>query len=312
TTYGPLLNMDKLPGEVYNVNGDFELSMEIKSLAEIKDILVLSESADTDYTAAGKTLYTDKYLKYDAKASKLDVNKKELTFDAKVAIKDRDITWVAFMVIDVNGNYAITNPYWVVEDTNAIDGFSDVPADAWYAPFVLLLAETGIIDGYPDGTFKPDREVTRAEFAKMMCAMWIEDQPEDAPDLTAASAAKVSFPDVKESDWFYAYVMALAEEGIVNGYPDGTFKPNGKITRAEIATVISNYCGDLKVVAKKNFSDVKQGQWFYDSVMNLANAGYIDGMGNGIFAPNDNATRAQASKFVYVALNDGFLLNEVQ
>ncbi|MEE0777112.1 MAG: S-layer homology domain-containing protein [Bacillota bacterium] len=302
TTYGPLLNMDKLPGEVYNVNGDFELSMEIKSLANIKDILVLTKDADSDYEALGTSMYTEQYLQYDKKASRLNVNAKEIDFSAKVPVAAGENTWVAFMVIDINGNYAITNPFWIV-DESPVSSFKDVDPNAWYAPYVQAMVADGVINGYADGTFKPDSNVTRAEFAKMFYQY--------APK--ADKAKDTTFKDVKKGQWYYEAVTYMAQNGYINGYPDGTFKPNNKITRAEIATIITNIYGDLKATTDITFSDVKQGQWFYDAVMNLAEAGYVGGMGNGIFAPNDNATRAQAAKFIYVAVNNGkILLNEVQ
>ena len=252
-------------------------------------------------------LYTDQYLKYDAEASQLGVNQREFEFNAEITLNDEAYnTWVAFMFIDVNGNYVITNPYWLVVDTSEMT-FSDVPVDAWYAPFVLQLVEEEIINGYPDGTFRPDGEITRAEFAKMMSF---------AVSVTAVSvtedAKDVSFSDVQEGAWYYDAVMRLASEGYINGYPDGTFKPDAKITRAEMSAIISNICGDLKVAAQKSFNDVTSDQWFYDEVMNLANAGYLEGYPDGTFKPDNNATRAEASKLVFVALNNGYLLNEAE
>ena len=248
-------------------------------------------------------MYTDKYLKYDAEASQLGVNQREFEFNAEITLNDEAYnTWVAFMFIDVNGNYAITNPYWLVVDTSEMT-FSDVPADAWYAPFVLQLVEEEIINGYPDGTFRPDGEVTRAEFAKMVANY--------APKVTETK--EVSFSDVKEGDWYYEAVTYMAANGYINGYPDSTFKPDDKISRAEVCTILTNIYGDLTATTEASFTDVTSDKWFYKAVMNLANAGYVNGMGNGIFAPDDNTTRAQAVKFIYVAENDGkILLNEAE
>lgn len=117
---------------------------------------------------------------------------------------------------------------------------------------------------------------------------------------------------MQEGAWYYDAVMLLASEGYINGYPDGTFKPDAKITRAEMSAIISNICGDLKVAAQKSFNDVTSDQWFYDEVMNLANAGYLEGYPDGTFKPDNNATRAEASKLVFVALNNGYLLNEAE
>lgn len=303
TTYGPLLDMDKLPGDgEYTTSDTFYLNMEIKSLDNIKDILVLTKDADTTYDGLGTSAYSEGKIKYDAEASRLNVNAKEIEFEAKVPVEAGEKTWIAFLVVDVNGSYAITNPYWVVGEGSGAN-FDDINADAWYAPYVKALVEEEVITGYPDNTFRPENNVTRAEFAKMVYKY--------APK--AEETKDVEFKDVTNDKWYYESVMYMAENGYINGYPDGTFKPDTNISRAEICTILSNIYGDLTATTEASFSDVQENQWFYDAVMNLANAGYVNGMGDGIFAPDSLATRAQAAKFIYVAVNDGkILLNEVE
>lgn len=98
---------------------------------------------------------------------------------------------------------------------------------------VLKLADLGIISGYPDGTFKPDNLVTRAEFAKMIVCM-----------LGLESAAKslegeaVPFADVDADHWAAGYINVAQMMGIVNGYEDGTFRPEGNITYAEALKMV--------------------------------------------------------------------------
>ncbi|HPT36376.1 MAG TPA: S-layer homology domain-containing protein, partial [Bacillota bacterium] len=98
---------------------------------------------------------------------------------------------------------------------------------------VLRLADLGIISGYPDGTFKPDNLVTRAEFAKMIVCM-----------LGLESAAKslegeaVPFADVDADHWAAGYINVAQMMGIVNGYEDGTFRPEGNITYAEALKMV--------------------------------------------------------------------------
>ena len=268
----------------------------------IKDILVLTKDADTTYDGLGTSAYSEGKIKYDAEASRLNVNAKEIEFEAKVPVEAGEKTWIAFLVVDVNGSYAITNPYWVVGEGSGAN-FDDINADAWYAPYVKALVEEEVITGYPDNTFRPENNVTRAEFAKMVYKY--------APK--AEETKDVEFKDVTNDKWYYESVMYMAENGYINGYPDGTFKPDANISRAEICTILSNIYGDLTATTEASFSDVQENQWFYDAVMNLANAGYVNGMGDGIFAPDSLATRAQAAKFIYVAVNDGkILLNEVE
>lgn len=109
--------------------------------------------------------------------------------------------------------------------------FKDVELNAWYAPYVAKAKEVGIIDGYADGTFQPDKAVNRAEGLKIL--------------IGASNLAVISYPikfeDVNQNDWYVSYVTYANEKGIVSGYEtEGQktyFKPGQFITRAEIAKI---------------------------------------------------------------------------
>lgn len=104
-------------------------------------------------------------------------------------------------------------------------GFSDVP-QVWYAPYVNRAAEIGIVKGVK-GQFFPNRPITRAETLKILLeAAQIE-----------VSDSLIEYSDVKNSDWFKAYVAFASRNNIVSGYSDGTFRPNQTITRAEVAKI---------------------------------------------------------------------------
>ena len=105
--------------------------------------------------------------------------------------------------------------------------FPDVTNDAWYAQSVKYLTYKQIIKGYPDNTFKPDNPITRAEFAALISGF---------DELTPSE--KNRFSDI-DGHWAVGYINSAAEKGWITGYPDGTFKPEGKMTRAEIVTVIN-------------------------------------------------------------------------
>jgi len=105
--------------------------------------------------------------------------------------------------------------------------FPDVGDDAWYAQSVTYLASIHILNGYPDGTFKPDEPITRAEFATVISGF---DSLEPADDNI--------FTDV-EGHWAQSFINSASEKGWVTGYPDGDFKPENNITRAEVVTVIN-------------------------------------------------------------------------
>ena len=116
--------------------------------------------------------------------------------------------------------------------------FSDVAADHWAAPYIAKAKSLGIVDGYSDGTFKPDSSANRAEALKMILLTWF---PQDQVD---AAVAQTSCSDVKSSDWFAGYFNFALEKGVVSGYKDasgnatGLCGPANDVTRAESAKMI--------------------------------------------------------------------------
>lgn len=142
--------------------------------------------------------------------------------------------------------------------------YSDLVSGAWYVKYINFAADKGIVNGRTDGTFDPDANITRAEFATM-----IANFAKIAPVDTAAVSTDVA------GHWAEGYIAALEQAKIVTGYEDGTFKPNNSITRAEAATMVNGAIGrvpmtglDLSVNGYDNpFVDVNESQWFYGQVM---------------------------------------------
>lgn len=98
--------------------------------------------------------------------------------------------------------------------------------DCWAEEAIVSLIGEGIITGYPDGTFKPEDPVTRAEFSKMV-----------AKAFAVRAAGEPTFSDIQDN-WAKAYIAALTEAGIVSGFPDGTFRPSKDISRAEMTQIL--------------------------------------------------------------------------
>ena len=137
--------------------------------------------------------------------------------------------------------------------------FSDVPEDSWFYTDVMTLGESGVIGGYPDGTYRPTKKVTTGEALKMilLAAGYPEPEPflvryQDISDLDvnmtrglvaklAANALGLSDPGTYGTftDTDSPYVEALCAAGIVGGYPDGTYRPGASISRAEIAAIVN-------------------------------------------------------------------------
>lgn len=111
--------------------------------------------------------------------------------------------------------------------------FSDVNEKDWFCESVDIAASNDITGGYPDGTFKPNNHISRAEIASLIARIGQFELKEDSSiDL---------FKDIKSSKWYYKSIIMAKQYGIIGGYPDGSFRPEGKATRAEVAAMISKY-----------------------------------------------------------------------
>ena len=145
------------------------------------------------------------------------------------------------------------------------NNYSDVSEDAWYNNAVSTLTNAGIIDGYEDGTFKPDGNITRAEFATI--AVRFFEATYDGGDL---------FSDIA-GHWAQDYINEAANAGIVDGYPDGTFRPQQYITRAEAMTMVNrtidrhpdaDHLLDDMIV----WPDNPETAWYYEQVQEATNS----------------------------------------
>lgn len=156
----------------------------------------------------------------------------------------------------------------LADKTSDAKTFTDVPANQWYAKAVMTLAGKGVISGYPDGTFKPDASITRAEFVTMAINF-----------ANAEKGTACSFPDVPQNMWYYGAIAGATQNGWISGYPDGTFGPDRYITRAEVTSVINrmeNRAADMSFMMDhldelRTFSDLSFGHWAYGSMMEAAN-----------------------------------------
>jgi len=100
-----------------------------------------------------------------------------------------------------------------------------------------------------------------------------------------------------EGHWAENTIKGWVDKGYINGYPDGSFRPEGQVTRAEFVKLVNNLFGYTKVT-EISFEDVNQNEWYYEEVQKSLAAGYIKGISEKIFAPNDYLTREQAAVIV--------------
>ena len=160
------------------------------------------------------------------------------------------------------------------------------PDDTGVSDWLNTKDHIAYMTGYPDKTFGPNRNMTRAEVAQMFYAL-LKNQ-----NVTVTAA----FSDVPANAWYAKAVNTMATLGMVTGYPDGTFHPDATITRAEFTTIALAFADGVKG-AKCSYFDVPQMAWFYDYIAQATAYGWIGGSG-GYFRPNDMITRAEVSIIV--------------
>jgi len=166
--------------------------------------------------------------------------------------------------------------------------FADVPEGYWARRPIEDTGTVGLVEGYPDGTFKPDRALTRAELATLMVRA-------KGLKLPNRSAKKV-FKDVKPSFWGAKYIEVAKREGLIKGYPDGSFRPNNKINKAEGVAVLVRF-ENLKVaheVYEKPYWDVSVNNWSAKYIQAAKEHGMLKYVTRNYLHPKQNLARAEA------------------
>ena len=141
--------------------------------------------------------------------------------------------------------------------------------------------------GYPDGTFGPENNMTRAEVAQMFYNLLLDQDVE----ITK------TFDDVPANAWYAKAVNTLASLDIISGVGDNKFEPERSITRAEFTAMAMKFAVGGEE-GENIFSDVDEDDWFYDAVVNSIQYGWIHGYGDGTFRPNNPITRAEVTAIV--------------
>ena len=157
---------------------------------------------------------------------------------------------------------ATREEYWAVSNE-----YTDVKDGDWYNNAISTLSNAGIVSGYPDGTFRPNAPITRAEMSKIIALFAKLDKTNDR------------FTDIA-GHWAEAYIRLAAGNGWIEGYPDGSFRPNQSITRAETVTMINRVLERvpsdedhlLSERVMLTFPDCKSGDWFYIAIQEATNS----------------------------------------
>ena len=210
------------------------------------------EQPTTDYLIPGFWLNTNDHYSYL-------IGYSDGTVRPNGKITRAEVATIFFRLLDDDTRAK----YWSSENN-----FSDVSADKWYNNAVSTLSNMGVIGGYADGTFRPDAPISRAEFAKIAVSF----------TQNNGSAVYNYFTDVKTTDWFAPYVTAAKDAGLIEGYSDGSFKPESKITRAEACAIVNRTLGrkpskaHMKISDRIDWPDVQTTDWFYEAIMEATNS----------------------------------------
>jgi hypothetical protein len=171
--------------------------------------------------------------------------------------------------------------------------FSDVaPTDYFYEPVRRMVCRR-VISGYPDNTFRPYANATRGQLTKIVVLGF---------NMSIYMPATPTFSDVAPDHPFYGYVETAAHEGLVSGYPDGTFRPFNNVTRGQLTKIVVEAAGWLPYTPPAaTFSDVPPSHPFYVYIETAYQHHIIQGYSDGTFRPFGDATRGQIAKIVDMA-----------
>ncbi|NBD27370.1 S-layer homology domain-containing protein [Paenibacillus glycinis] len=153
------------------------------------------------------------------------------------------------------------------------------------------------MQGYPDGNFKPDKAISRAEMAVILSRV--------GAGAPVAGGQELAFADVASGHWASTAIGSAGAKGLMTGFPDGTFKPDRFMTRAEMATVVSHWL-DLQGETTSTFPDTA-GHWARQDIALVRQAGIINGFPDGNFKPEQALTRAETVAIINRILNRGAL-----
>ncbi len=172
--------------------------------------------------------------------------------------------------------------------------YPDVLPNYWVYDQVNHIGTLGIIKGYPDGKFKPEGNITRAELATLLVRTKMGTQA-----AIAETRPVMLFKDVPVKHWAYTFITKASKAEIVKGYPDGTFKPSDNITRAEGLAMIARFGGVTEEVYANIFRDVDATHWAAKIIAGAFKEGMLLFLRGKPFEPNKKLTRAEAVEILY-------------
>ncbi len=171
--------------------------------------------------------------------------------------------------------------------------FTDVPASHKNQEAIAFVQEKSIMNGYGDGSFKPNGKLNRAEAVKILISA----------NKLSLLPAETNFSDVETSAWYSPYVATALARGLVKGYGNGLFKPGNTISRAEFLKVAIKASGiDVPLDFNKPYPDIKTGEWFAPYFAISSQHNLLPPVRGGNIVPHQPITRAEASNIIWKLL----------
>jgi uncharacterized repeat protein (TIGR01451 family) len=191
--------------------------------------------------------------------------------------------------------------------------FPDVPRDHWAYDEIMACVDAGVVAGYPDGSYQPGFDVTRAQMAVFIARAIATPTGEEGVQAWEAPETP-TFPDVADYSWCYKHVEMLYDKGIVEGYPDGFYRPATWVSRDQMAVYMARAVADpvgeeglegYTPPAKPSFLDADAEHWAYKHIEYCAENSIVAGYADGFYRPSKLVTRDQMA--VYVARAFGLM-----
>lgn len=224
-------------------------------------------------------LYTENLPVYNALT-------REFTDEAIYFVMNKVIPQSLLPLFEIVKKEMLANPSYTSR-------FSDINDFIWAEEAISALTSSGVITGYPDGTFRGNINITRAEFTKIIVLSF----------CSYDEGLLCDFVDVDPLAWYAPYIAYAKNEGIINGYSDNTFHPDEYITRQDISVIVYNAKFLGTDYFEPTFSDsVSISDYANTAVGTMQHLSIIKGMGYNLFYPRQLATRAQAVQIIYNAM----------
>lgn len=282
---------DKLP---QGLKDAYEMLVRVTELENMKDLLTCLKTLSTAKRGFG--LYT-----IESKDGQLTLE--TLTRDGFGDPYNHGLRAFAtndeqgWMVIGTANPFMGTQLWRTVLDTDAADDGAEVENPFTdlgscfkdYVTSILWAVKNGITNGYTETTFEPDMTCTRAQAVTFLWRAMGSEKVD----------TEVSFADVKPGDYYYDAVAWAVENGITNGTGNNLFSPEEFCTRAQVVSFLYRAGGSEKTDGSVTFTDVPNNAYYKDALVWALGNDITNGVGNGLFAPDDSCTRAQIVTFLY-------------